>query len=765
MAKKRRVRSKKTGVEEEPATRKGRPKGSGGPLRLPGIGPSSDEESVEEVEEGWETKKRGTKSRGVVGKKETKATSGKRTRGPAKGKSKGKGKGKAKKEEESESESEEDEFGGEEEDGEEEGEEDRPSRAKRQKLTRSTTPQQRRNAKGKGKANDLDELPEPPTRSSKAQMVANATSSNPPPPPPNYPPQPYPHYYDLVLPQPPRTVPYSDHPPLASTSNQFNEVDAPEESRDGAHSVHSRQEASTVPIEVPYDDEQDAEGEIDAEGVDDDDVEMNDVTSQPQASGSRDEEMRDVIDEDEQLPTQADEATNGSLSKTTRGSPKKKNVTAAKKKAAARKPAPAAPRPTSNEPTPPPNDNDDSSPAPPPTGGRRTRASLAAADPSLSRSAPSTKPAKGGKGAKGKKGGAVPANAGLVSPGEATPEKQAIQGQSEEKVAQEGEKMHLDELKAAEIAAGGDGVGESEETRTQQVRDSIEIVRQEAPKLKSRGGGWYHPARAAEDAKKKQEAEDQQKASEEMRRGGVGITPGTPSSAVYALPRPPHLSNLLDDDEPASSTPAEPGRASSHPADFYPPQPKTAQYGSSPYPSTQAPVARTPQAIHHPQDAPNPYFSDPGYERAPYYEVGTEPAPRPYIHPAHAVPEEFFVPGATVGQSRQGQEQETSPYPVPRAVEVEESNEKEKEEEKETVSKEVENGGQPSDAANPPEDYDAQFAELEALVADEEGEPHLDRGSGIEDEEDIYAQREVKAGENGAEVSPSQEVDSAAVSQ
>ena len=752
MAKKRRVRSKKTGVEEEPATRKGRPKGSGGPLRLPGIGASSDEDSAaEEIEEGWETKKRGTKSRGVVGKKVAKTTNGKRTRGPGKAK----GKGKAKQEEsESESEEDEEELEGEGEEEEEEEEEDRPSKAKRQKLTRSTTPLQRRNVKGQGKAMEVDELPEPPTRSSKAQLVANATSSNPP---PNYPPQPYPSIDELALPRPPPIDP-SAIPPLSSTSHS-NGTNA--EYGDSEKPVDPQQEASVFAREKEedlYDDEQDAEGEIDAEGVDDDDVEMNDVTAQAQPS--KDEEMNDVVDEDEQLPTQADEATTSPPPKNARGSPKKKNVTAAKKKAAARKPVPAAPRPTSNEPTPPPpNDNDDSPPPAVPIGGRRTRASLAAADPSKSRAAPpSTKSTKGGKGGKGKKtGGVVPANAGLVSPGEATAEKQAIQGQPEEKVVQEGERMHLDELKAAEIAAGGDGVGESEEVRTEQVKESINMVRQEAPKLKSRGGGWYHPARAAEDAKKKQEEEDQQQAaSEEMRRGGVGVTPSTPSSAVYALPRPPHLSNILDG-EPASSTPAEPGRASSHPADFYPPQPQTTQYGSSPYPSTQAPVARTPQAIHHPQDAPNPYFSDPGYERAPYYEVGTEPAPRPYIHPAHAVPEEFFVPGATAAKSRQGQEQETSPYPVPRAEETES-----KEEEKAPVSEEVENDDQHSEAAIAPEDYDAKFAALEALVADVGEEPHHDQ---VEEEDDLYAQGEMKEVENGVEAAPVHEADSAAAAQ
>ncbi|GAA5911398.1 hypothetical protein JCM5296_002971 [Sporobolomyces johnsonii] len=206
----------------------------------------------------------------------------------------------------------------------------------------------------------------------------------------------------------------------------------------------------------------------------------------------------------------------------------------------------------------------------------------------------------------------------------------------------------------------------------QQPEQPKSIVQREAPKLKGRGGGWYYPAVAA--AQPAAPAANGYGQSHEMRRGGAGYRGGSqsggsqagsvsmdgggygsnesvptslqPSSRqphVYTLPRPPHLSSAARSPAARSSSPAMP-RAGSHNSQLLYPDP-SARYGSSPYPSYPH-ITQTPDAVHHHPRGDAIYHSEPRYAWVPYYSVGGSPVPRPYIHPDHQVPEEMLdAPG------------------------------------------------------------------------------------------------------------------------
>jgi hypothetical protein len=335
------------------------------------------------------------------------------------------------------------------------------------------------------------------------------------------------------------------------------------------------------------------------------------------------------------------------------------------------------------------------------TRGRRTRASQGLRGPA---SASPTKSTKGKGSARGKK-----ANEGVSKPeDEITPEKRgAIEGQE------------VTDSKSVEQATEDREDGEKQMS----VAESIEIIRQEAPKPQSRGNGWYRPPpRVAEASKKtddpEQEQQRQQQISEDMKRGGAGfsLSDGDSSSttaATFALPRPPHLASLPGTSSPAPPS-SEPVRSASQP-------PLTQQHDPI-LPSDSSRV--TPPAIHHPQDAPNPYFSDPGKERPLYHSPGEEPAPpRPYIHPAHSVPSDSFVPGITP-QTNETQ-QPIKHYPVPVSNEGEHE-ERKSEEAGARESHEVEGA---EDGKEEGEEFEAEYARLEALVAEGEGPSRAGSGS------------------------------------
>lgn len=356
---------------------------------------------------------------------------------------------------------------------------------------------------------------------------------------------------------------------------------------------------------------------------------------------------------------------------------------------------------------------EDAEPEPPAivTRGRRTRASQGLRGLPVE---PSVSPAKSTRG-RGGQGRGKKANAGLSQPEDAvTVEKQeAIQSHNGE----------TDSMTAAAEAPLDEG------------EQALGIVRQEAPKPQSRGGGWYIPTRVAEaqkqqtrDADGSEQPEPLDPASEDMRRGGAAIPAGaSASTSQFALPRPPHLSNLAE----KSTTAGTNASAEAPEADRSSSQPPLQNGESSPKSASGAtPSSAIPSTIHHPQDAPNPYFSDPGRERPSYHSEGQEPAPRPYIHPAHSLPSDLFVPGAgPLGAPNVSTDREPiASYPVP--ISDEQRQERDRAEVQSTTAR---NGaGTPGH-----EDFDAEYAKLEAIVAagDAEGQGDADADTGTKEGE------------------------------
>ncbi|GAA5873269.1 hypothetical protein JCM16303_001075 [Sporobolomyces ruberrimus] len=560
MAKKRRVRSKKTGVEEKAAPRRGRPKGSGGPLKIPGM--LSSESEGEEMDEDMEDEGSVEERKPAPTSKRTRASPVKRNARDV------------------------------------EGNEDKsPARKKRRD--------------GPVSAGSVSMSPAQSSRSTKAPSQLDDPAS--------------------LLPVPPHRPSVFDPVPAAKTKSpdeEATDVDAPGEA-DEEDSVTHRQPEGSIPSNQPLnDDEEDAEGEIDAEGVADDDTE------------TKEDQLEQDSEKHEQPPVS--------------------------------------------------------------TGGRQTRASRGLRGLELS-SINTTTSARGRGGGRGKK-----ANAGLSKEGDdITPEKRdAIAGDDAEGVPNENAPSAPDEDEAQ---------GPGRDRTNGQNPDAFDIIRQEAPRPKSRGGGWYLPARVA-DGKSSDGLEQQPRASEDMRRGGAGfpLSEEGSSSAVYALPRPPHLSTLPEVSSPSTSQPpVEPLRSASQPPPHQEPVEKSFPRG----PALQV----TPPAVHHPQDAPNPYFSDPGQERPPYHsDASGEPAPpRPYIHPAHAVPEELFVPGVTP-QTDENQRPIVH-YPVPTSSEQEQERVQERKEAR------ISRGGDG--------DFEAQYAKLEAFVSGE-GVTEGERGVAVAGTED-----------------------------
>ncbi|GAA6022588.1 hypothetical protein JCM11491_000693 [Sporobolomyces phaffii] len=367
--------------------------------------------------------------------------------------------------------------------------------------------------------------------------------------------------------------------------------------------------------------------------------------------------------------------------------------------------------------------------------GRQTRASRGLRGVESPAPTP-PKPARG----RGKK-----ANNGVSKAGdEVTSEKkEAVQGGAEEGNGQEPTR------EAGE---------EDTQPSTDVAAEAIEIIRQEAPKPKSRGGGWYLPARVAE-ARKKQQAEEAaaeaaiaaaaglhpSQSSEEMRRGGAG-------GSVFALPRPPHLSNVPD--QTASSSLQElPARSASQP-------PQTESTDSAT--STSHAASLVPATLHHPQDAPNPYFSEPGHERPRYYSTQDGLAGlRPFVHPAHAIAAEAFVPGIESSETNQAEVPVTRyPVPVAEAADPGRSGESPRDatERNEAEEEETPSAGREEDVTAH-EDFEAQYAKLEALVAGD-GEGTGDEGEGgpvrkdDEDEDrDGPYEHQSPAGHDGADES------------
>ncbi|BGP53153.1 hypothetical protein JCM8202_003669 [Rhodotorula sphaerocarpa] len=168
-------------------------------------------------------------------------------------------------------------------------------------------------------------------------------------------------------------------------------------------------------------------------------------------------------------------------------------------------------------------------------------------------------------------------------------------------------------------------------------------------------------------------------ASEEMQRGGASFAPADveaedPNAAeddappaslmldspprskehraahVYSLPRPTHVGQ----GGPAgagTSAAADAGLSRPHGS----PSPASSRflypdasnpYGSSPYPAYPH-QAQTPVTTHHHPTRPEAgvYHSEPGLARTAFYYFGVSPISRPYIHPGHAVPDDLLENG------------------------------------------------------------------------------------------------------------------------
>lgn len=168
-------------------------------------------------------------------------------------------------------------------------------------------------------------------------------------------------------------------------------------------------------------------------------------------------------------------------------------------------------------------------------------------------------------------------------------------------------------------------------------------------------------------------------ASEEMQRGGASFAPADveaedPNAAeddappaslmldspprskehraahVYSLPRPTHVGQ----GGPAgagTSAAADAGLSRPHGS----PSPASSRflypdasnpYGSSPYPAYPH-QAQTPVTTHHHPTRPQAgvYHSEPGLARTAFYYFGVSPISRPYIHPGHAVPDDLLENG------------------------------------------------------------------------------------------------------------------------
>ncbi|GAA5923944.1 uncharacterized protein JCM15063_005506 [Sporobolomyces koalae] len=564
MAKKRRVRSKKTGVEEGAAPRKGRPKGSGGAIKLPGD--SDSEEGAEELERELH--------RSLA----------------------------------------------------DESTYDNPPGAKKRKMISTTSataiPKKRVTAK---KEDPVQPKPK------KAHAVANATASI------SY----FPYGSNAPSPAPSATaaspspfatgskesaaVPSDDSAQGKDKEANMDNFDAPGETDDAYPSDQDENSRNPGEDELTTAQVVEGEGDLDAEGVaDDEDAEMQNQ------SISADVEQPEDGDETEVLSR-----AGSNVKSPARRSPAKKQATPAR-------------------------------PPPPPTPtGRRTRTSLGTrnTDPPPSTSKKNTR-----------NRGAKKANAGLDKLGdEIIPEKEgAFDASSEDQTAEN----RADEELGSSSPAPAPVSATTAAGEQAPMMEAIEIVRQEAPKPKSRGGGWYLPARVAEARRKEQEREEaeQKQASESMQRGGLGLSQAAASSldnpslsVIYALPRPPHLSNVAE-----PSAPTEGIRSTS--------QPPLEETGS-------------------------PVDIDSGHERT--------------LHEAAGEQAGELVPPDSSRRGTNEEQQSILHNPVP------------------ATSKAA--GEEDKTDRDAPEDFEAQYAQLEAFVAGDEGDSHARGGATSEgDDEEMH---------------------------
>lgn len=136
--------------------------------------------------------------------------------------------------------------------------------------------------------------------------------------------------------------------------------------------------------------------------------------------------------------------------------------------------------------------------------------------------------------------------------------------------------------------------------------------------------------------------------------GGDGIGSSSRAAHVYSLPRPPHLGktgtgSISRDESVSASGEAGPSRADRSPSvassHFLYPDASN-PYGSSPYPAYPH-QAQTPVMTHHHPTRPlaGVYHSEPGLARTAFYYHGVSPISRPYIHPEHHLPPDLVENG------------------------------------------------------------------------------------------------------------------------